>query len=145
MLDVFDWFSDRTRDSLDRATREARRLGQDHIAPEHMLLGMLGDENCSGCKILVELGADRAQLRSDVEAAVEKVMRSDTLAQLPFADEAKRVLMLTMQETARLNRSEIRTMHLLLGLLAEAKSTAARVLVERGVGLERVRALAVLR
>jgi ATP-dependent Clp protease ATP-binding subunit ClpA len=139
---AFDRFSDRMKESMNRARREAQRLGHDHIAPEHMLLGMLGDKSGSGCEILVELGVDPSKLSSDVEAAVEKVMRLEQFWQLPFTEEAKRVLFLTMEETARLNQREIRTKHLLLGLLSEAKSAAAQALAESGVTLERVRVLA---
>ena len=128
---------------MDRAFREALRLGDDHIAPEHVLLGLLGDESCAGCEILDELGVDLSKLRTDIESAAEHGERTDLFFALHFTNEAKTVLELTLEEAARLNHEVIDTKHLLLGLLSEAKSRAARALAESGVDVERVRLLAI--
>ncbi|HEY6337140.1 MAG TPA: Clp protease N-terminal domain-containing protein [Candidatus Sulfotelmatobacter sp.] len=45
---------------------EAERLNHRRIGTEHLLLGLLRDENCFGAKLLVERGAILAELRSQI-------------------------------------------------------------------------------
>src|SRR6266542_675372 len=56
-----------------------------------------------------------------------------------FTDQARRVVVLAMEEARRLNHSQIGTEHLLLGLLREPASVATEVLVSVGVSVEEVR------
>jgi ATP-dependent Clp protease ATP-binding subunit ClpC len=56
-----------------------------------------------------------------------------------FTDQARRVVVLAMEEARRLNHPQIGTEHLLLGLLREPASVATEVLVSLGVSLEEVR------
>jgi len=56
-----------------------------------------------------------------------------------FTDQARRVVVLAMEEARRLNHSQIGTEHLLLGLLREPASLATEVLGSLAVSVEEVR------
>lgn len=61
---------------------------------------------------------------------------------LPFSDRAKKVLELSLRECVHLRHTEIRSEHVLLGLIREGQGLAARILVDSGVDLAELRRLA---
>jgi ATP-dependent Clp protease ATP-binding subunit ClpC len=50
---------------LDYGAEEAERLNQKHIAPEHLLLGLLREKQCVASKILIKAGLTASQLRQE--------------------------------------------------------------------------------
>ncbi len=56
-----------------------------------------------------------------------------------FTARARKVITLAQEEAVRFNHNYIGTEHLLLGLLREGEGVAAKVLVEMGVEINRVR------
>ena len=56
-----------------------------------------------------------------------------------FSERARRVLTLAQEEAQHLNHNYIGTEHILLGLVREDEGVAAKVLVNLGVGLSKVR------
>jgi ATP-dependent Clp protease ATP-binding subunit ClpA len=57
-----------------------------------------------------------------------------------FTDRARRVVVLAQEEARLLNHNYIGTEHLLLGLVSESQSVAAKALASLGISLEAVRA-----
>jgi len=58
----------RTKKVIERATEESTKLGHHDIGTEHLLLGMIRDENDNACAILSALGAPPERIRHDVIA-----------------------------------------------------------------------------
>jgi ATP-dependent Clp protease ATP-binding subunit ClpC len=56
----------RAKKALDLSLREALQLGHHHIGTEHILLGLLREGEGPAAQVLVELGADLAQVRQQV-------------------------------------------------------------------------------
>ena len=63
-------FSQRIKDVLSFSKEEAIRLGNNEIAPEHLLLGILREGEGVAIDILVSLGANLYQLKKDIEAII---------------------------------------------------------------------------
>ncbi|HEX5119013.1 MAG TPA: Clp protease N-terminal domain-containing protein [Pseudonocardiaceae bacterium] len=63
-------FTARAKRSLEYTLREAVTLGNERIGPEHLMLGVLHDDESVGLRVLVALGADPTELRSAVLARV---------------------------------------------------------------------------
>jgi ATP-dependent Clp protease ATP-binding subunit ClpA len=64
-------FSPRAKKVLELALREAIRLKQNFIAPEHILLGILREGNGLACQILVEANVDLGKLRADATRSLK--------------------------------------------------------------------------
>jgi len=108
------------------------------IDTEHILLGLIAEEDGVACKVLNNLGVPASKIRAAVEFVVG---RGNDQAQARWAyARAKRVIELAVDEARRLNHSYIGTEHLLLGLLREHEGTAASVLESFGITLEKVQA-----
>jgi ATP-dependent Clp protease ATP-binding subunit ClpC len=137
---VFERFSDRARRVVVLAQEEARDLGHDYIGTEHLLLGLLKNSGSTAHQVLTSLQAPPETVRRKVSEHVQpgdKTMRGH----VPFSGPAKKALEFSLREALQLGHSHIGSGHLLLGLLREEKGTAARVLTELGVDLDRARPL----
>ena len=65
-------FSPRAKKVLELSLREAIRLKQNFIAPEHILLGILREGNGLACQILAEAKVDTAKLRAEATRSLKE-------------------------------------------------------------------------
>ena len=137
MANRFEKFSERARRTLTRAQEEAQHFGHNYIDTEHILLGLIAEEDGVASKVLANLGVVPNKVRAAVEFVVGRGERP-SIGEVGLTPRAKRVIELAVDEARRLNHSYIGTEHLLLGLLRESEGTAASVLESFGITLERV-------
>jgi len=136
-------FTDRVRKVLQMSREEATRLGQRYVGTEHILLGMIREDEGVASDVLATLNVDLGAIRQKIEETAKG--KGGDLAQsagpdLPYTSRAKKVLEMAMSEARDLSYRYIDTGILLLGLLREEKGIAAQVLTAAGVTLDRARA-----
>ncbi|HEY3280953.1 MAG TPA: ATP-dependent Clp protease ATP-binding subunit [Armatimonadota bacterium] len=131
-------FTERTRRVIFFAQEEAARLGENYVGTEHLLLGLVRENDSVAARILERLGVNLGRVRQEIE---RQVARGDgRLGQeMQLTPRAKRVIDLAYEEARQLNNNYIGTEHLLLGLVRESEGIAGRVLARLGVDLERTR------
>jgi hypothetical protein len=128
---MFERFTEEARQVVVFAQEEATQLRHSYIGTEHILLGLLRDEERRG----KEEGPLRARGVTLVEAR-DRVARlvgageEATTAQIPFTPRAKKVLELALREALSLGHDWIGPEHILLGLTREGEGVASRVLLE---------------
>ncbi len=135
---MFERFTERARQVVVLAQEEARTLKHNYIGTEHILLGLLREEEGVGARVLELLGVTIERTRAEVLKLVgsgEEV----TAGQIPFTPRAKKVLELALREALSFAHNYIGTEHILLGLMRENEGVAARVLREFGADPEKVR------
>ena len=120
------------------AQEEARALRHNYIGTEHLLLGLLREEEGIAARVLESLGVTIEDVRAQVGRIVGQ---GDEVAvgQIPFTPRAKRVLELALREALSLGHNWIGTEHVLLGLAREDDGVAKRILLDRGINAERIR------
>src|SRR5216683_2541094 len=135
----FDRFTERARHVMQLAQEEAQRLQHHYIGTEHLLLGLLGEEEGVAGKVLTGLGVDLERARQAVEGIVG---RGEHLVsgEVGLTPRAKHVVELAVDEARRLHHHYLGTEHLLLGLLREGEGIGAGVLERFGLSLQEVRA-----
>jgi ATP-dependent Clp protease ATP-binding subunit ClpA len=136
---MFDRFTENARRTMSNARQEAQRLQHDYIGTEHVLLGVLAQNECVGARLLTALGVDLGRARQAVDATVRTGTRPVTHAQLPFTPRAKQVLERSLEEAQRLHDDFIGTEHLVLGLLRVDGGVASDVLLGCGATLAQAR------
>jgi len=136
---MFDRFTEDARKSMAQSRQEAMRLGHDFIGTEHILLGVLVDEQGDVATTLRGLGVDVASLREDVERRAPRG-KSTERGQLPFTPKAKSVLERALEEAQGFGHDFIGAAHLLLGLVRVEDGIAGEALRERGVTIAKARA-----
>ena len=138
MASSFEKFSERARRVLSLAQEEAQRFNHNYIGTEHILLGLVRENEGTAAKVLGGLGIELNKIRSAVEFIIGK---GDTAAsgEIGLTPRAKKVIELAVDEARRLNHHYIGTEHLLIGLMREGEGVAAGVLESLGVTLDKVR------
>ena len=131
---MFERFTERARQVVVLAQEEARILKHNYIGTEHILLGLLREEEGLAARVLESLDITVERVRAQVVRIVgsgEEV----TSGQIPFTPRAKKVLELALREALRLGHNYIGTEHILLALLEAEDGTG----VLAGLGLDRDR------
>ena len=132
MADRFDKFTERARRVLTLAQEEAQRFNHNYIGTEHLLLGLVRENDGVAAKVLGNLGVELGKVRSAVEVH-HRARRRAVLGEIGLTPRAKKVIELAVDEARRLNHHYIGTEHLLLGLVREGEGIAAGVLESLGV------------
>ncbi len=138
MSDKLDRFTKRARRVLTLAQEEALRLNHNYIGTEHLLLGLVREENGVAVKVLRELGVEPSQVIRAVERTVGRGERPP-FGKPTLAPRTKRVVELAVDEARLMGHHYIGTEHLLLGLVREGEGIAVNVLRGLGINLDRVR------
>jgi ATP-dependent Clp protease ATP-binding subunit ClpA len=122
------------------AQEEARGLRHSYIGTEHILLGLLREEEQQpdGERPLEALGITVVDARKRV-AEIVSAGEEPTGGQIPFTPRAKKVLELSLREALNFGHNWIRPAHLLLGLLRENEGVATQVLIAFDVDTETLR------
>jgi ATP-dependent Clp protease ATP-binding subunit ClpC len=135
---MFERFTDRARRVVVQAQEESRRLNHNYIGTEHLLLGVLReDEGVAAALAALEVGLDPAR---ELVAEIVGRGRQAPSGHIPFTPRAKKVLELSLREALRLGHPYIGPEHILLGLITEGQGVAVEVLRVLGAPPERVRA-----
>ncbi len=139
MASRFEKFSERARRVLTIAQEEARNLNHSYIGTEHILLGLVREEEGVAAKVLANLGIGLGKVRSAVEFIIGRGEKPST-GETGLTPRAKKVIELAIDEARQMGHNYIGTEHLLLGLLREGEDVAFSVLDSFGITLERARA-----
>ena len=135
---MFERFTERARHVVVLAQDEARGLQHNYIGTEHLLLGLLREEEGIAARVLRELGVTLDDVRSDVTSIVGVGDEPATHGQIAFTPRAKRTLDLSLRAANELGHGFIGTEHVLLGLAREGDGVGSRILSGRGASAERL-------
>ena len=135
---MFERFTQQARRVVVLAQEEARHLDHDYIGTEHLMLGLIADQEGVAARVLRDLGIEQEAARQQV---VEIIGRGEGPAtgHVRMTPRAKKVLELSLRESIQLKDKHIGPEHILLGLLREGDGVGAQVLVALGTDLATVR------
>jgi len=120
------------------AQDESRALRHNYIGTEHILLGLLREEEGVAARVLESLGV----AAEDVRAQVARIVGQGdeiTSGQIPFTSNARKVLEGALKEALSLRHARIGAEHILLGLARANEGVAARILLDSDVDADRLR------
>jgi ATP-dependent Clp protease ATP-binding subunit ClpC len=134
-------FTSRVRGALIKAREEAQRRNHEQVGTEHLLLGLLTEEDALVMDVLDNLGANPMALQQDAEQRVSngKPGRVKTIPDLPYSPRARVVLDQAIAVAHEFGDGYVGTQHLLLGLIRERHGIAAQALTAAGLTEPRLR------
>jgi ATP-dependent Clp protease ATP-binding subunit ClpC len=138
---MFEKFTDRARRVIVLAQQEARALDHDWVGTEHILLGLLREDDGLAARALTAMGIGLDAMREAVQDIIPR--GAEPLPEsvpIPFTPRAKKVLELSLREALQLGSDYLGTEHILLALIREGDGVAAQVLLGSGVELDQARA-----
>ena len=134
-------FSQRVKDILGYSKEEAIRLGNSHISPEHLFLGILRDGEGVAVEILLNQGIDLLVLKGSLEKSIKVESPVPVADQevIPLLRSTERILKLVYLEAKSLKSNTIDSEHLLLAILKDENALVTRFLSELDVDYQSVR------
>jgi ATP-dependent Clp protease ATP-binding subunit ClpC len=136
---MFEKYTEKAKKVLFLARYEASQMGSRVIGSEHLLLGLLKDGDDLVQELFVKAAVNIELLRADMEARGPSGEKQVTPIEIPFSEEAKKVLACAEEEAERLLHPHVSDEHILLGLLRVEESAAGRLLAEKGMRLYALR------
>ena len=136
---MFDKFTNRAKQVIKLAKKEAQRLNHNYLGTEHVLLGLLKLGQGVAVNVLRNLNIDFETVRSEVEKLVGYGPEIQVYGDPALTGKVKKVFEFANEEAANLNHNYVGTEHLLLGLLRQTDGVAAQVLENLNVNLKEVR------
>src|SRR5207302_8201376 len=136
--ELFERFTERARQVVVLAQDEARALKHNYIGTEHILLGLLREEEGLAARVLESLDITVEEVRAQVARIVGQGDEVTT-GQIPVTPRAKKALELALREALSLGHNYIGTEHILLGLVRENEGVAARILLDVDADAEKIR------
>ncbi len=137
---MMKFFTNSSRRALMLAQQEAKRMQHTQIGTEHLLLGLLREDDGMASRVLRELGLQSGDVQHWVERLSTARRRRMLLdADLDLTPRTKRVLELAGDEARRRGNPKIDTQHILLGLVRQGDGTAVEVLTQLGVTGSQIR------
>ena len=122
-------FSKSIQNILKFAKEQAVKFGHSYVGSEHLLLGILKDDNCKASQLLGTLGANFEEMRLLVKDMEKPSSGSMTMGHLPLTRRAERILRTTYSEAKKLGFDIANDTHLLLALSKEGEGLASEVLL----------------
>jgi len=127
---MFD-FTKRAKKVLNEyAQQEAKRLGHDMIGPEHILLGLLREEDSVAIKILKNLQVDLKELKKEIERRAKQGSGALLLELSPNPDKYQKIIDYSKEEARRLKHNYVGTEHILLALLRDSNNIVGATLAQ---------------
>lgn len=117
---------------------EARRLDHPRVGTEHLLLGLLSDDDSEPADVLRAAGVSLAAARHKVVEVLGANAGSPNIEVLPFSPRAQRALERAGRFSRKEQESEVSAGHVLLGVL-DVEGLACQVLRGLGVDIARLR------
>lgn len=117
---------------------EAGRLHNSQVCIEHILLGILRDEQNSASLLIKQLGVDSNALKQTLDSAMYQEGNFVPENQLSLDKGVDNLLRVSVLESVNMNCSEMDAEHLLLAMLRNRDSLAYRVLESQNIDYQRV-------
>ncbi len=134
-MGIFDKFTERAQRVMVYAQEEAIRLRHDYIGTEHILLGLVREDEGIGAQLIKNRGGDLEELRKRVMAVIGMGQEPVTKV-IGYTPRTKNILESSLSEARALGHNYVGTEHLLLALLREGEGVAAQILDSIGITLE---------
>ncbi|MBQ6539459.1 MAG: ATP-dependent Clp protease ATP-binding subunit ClpC, partial [Oscillospiraceae bacterium] len=132
-----DRFTERAKYALNLAHDAAAKMGHGYVGSEHILLGLIRENDGVAARTLKKAGLDEEMIAALVEKFVGRGEESSTTA-LGLTPRGKRIIELAVNDAARLGHRFVGTEHLLMGILRESDCVAAKVIASTGADLNRL-------
>lgn len=128
-------FTNRVRGALIKAREEAQRRNHEYVGTEHLLLGLLAEEDTLVEDVLENLGAQIADLQTTVDDMVKDGVPTGRMRtpDLPYTSRARVVLDQAISAAHEFGDGYVGTQHLLLGIIREKHGAAAQALTSAGL------------
>ncbi len=131
-------YTDKAADALKLAKRTARQLKLNYVGTEHILMGLIKEDNCVASRILRDNGIDENRLLDMIKDLIVPDSGVSTLDKDGFSPRAEKVLEEADKMADRFHADKTGTEHILLSIIREGENVAVRLLSTMGAPLQKI-------
>ena len=131
-------FTKKAEEALQSAGIMAAQLGHSYIGSEHILIGLVSVEDSLACAILTKYGVERERLIELVNQLIAPDRELNVKEPEGYTPRARRIIENATKEAIRFKANLIGTEHILIAIIKESDSVAARLLNTIGVNIKRL-------
>lgn len=136
---MFSRFTERSQKVIMYAQQEAQSFQHGYVGTEHILLGILKEEDGISKKVLNNAGINADNVRNLIEEYEGKGEAELFKNEIPLTPRTKRLLELSLLEARTLGHNYISPEHILLALIRESEGVAFTILTNLGADFEKLR------
>ena len=133
----FNGFTEKANKALNNAIETAQDFGLTYIGSEHLLYGLLLEQDCVAAKVLNDNGVTAEKIYDILCSITSKGVRRE-LAPDNFSPRAKRIIDISVAAAASMGLRLVGTEQLLLGIIEEGDNYATRAIGETGADIRSV-------
>ena len=135
----FERFTDRAKRVLALAQDEAIRFNHNYIGTEHLLIGLIREEEGVAARVLHKLGVELDKAGTALGFIVGRGDATVAPSEITLSPRTKKVIELAIDEARKLGHGRVGTEHMLLGLAREGEGIASGIIESLGVTMDKVR------
>ena len=134
---MFGRFTERAQRAILLSQEEAKKLKHNYVGTEHLLLGLIAEDQGVAAQAMKEQGVNLEKAREETLKAVGEGAHDQEL--LGFTPRTKRIFELSFLEARNLGHNYVGTEHMILGLLAEGEGVAVVILKKLGADIDKIK------
>ena len=136
---MFDKFTNRAKQVIKLAKKEAQKLNHNYLGTEHVLLGLLKLGQGIAVNVLKNVGVDYETALAEVETMVGFGPEMQVYGDPTLTGKVKKVFEFANEEASSLNHNYVGTEHILLALIRQTDGVATQILENLNVNLKEIR------
>lgn len=131
-------FTKKAQEALDHAAETAAMLGHGYIGSEHLLIGLIQAEDSLASTVLLNNDVTAEKIINLVYQLIAPDNQVGVKEPSGYTPRVRRILENSAKEAARFHAASIGTEHLLIAIIKETESVAARLLNTLGVAIKKL-------
>ena len=131
-------FTPSAAQAVQNAADAAGELGHNYIGTEHLLIGLVREENGIASRVLEEHDVTEDKLMELVSQLISGGDSVEVADVSDYTPRGRRILELSSREAMRFRATAIGTEHLLIALLRDGDCVAVRLLTTMGVNIQKL-------
>ncbi|KAB6726713.1 ATP-dependent Clp protease ATP-binding subunit [Enterococcus durans] len=134
-------FTERAQQVLEIAQKEAKKFKHQSVSSEHILLALVLEPNGIAGKVLREVGLNETDIYEEIEHLIGYGMVNSYPQGvfLLYSPRMKQIFALANSEVKKMGSQKVGTEHILSSLLKDESIMAARIMINLGISLTKVR------
>ncbi|EGP5014328.1 ATP-dependent Clp protease ATP-binding subunit [Enterococcus faecium] len=134
-------FTERAQAVLEIAQEEAKRLKNQSVSSEHVLLALVVEQNGIAGKVLREMDLNETEIYEEIEHLIGYggIRSYPKGVFLPYSPRMKQVFALASSEVKKTGSQKVGTEHILMSLLKDESIMATRIMINLGISLSKAR------
>ena len=131
-------FTKKAQEALNHAAETATMLGHGYIGSEHLLLGLIKAEGSLASSILIDNDVTDEKITNLVYQLIAPDSNISVKEPAGYTPRVRRILENASKEAIRFKSELIGTEHILISIIKETESVAARLLNTIGVSIKKI-------